>query len=70
MLNYEILLYWSEIDQVVIAEVPELPGCSTHGDSYGEALARAQEAMAAWIAVARELGRPVPEPRGRRLMYA
>jgi len=24
--HYEIILYWSEEDQAVIAEVPELPG--------------------------------------------
>ena len=70
MLKYEIILYWSDLDQVVIAEVPELPGCKTHGDTYEEALAMAQEAMQAWIDVARETGRPVPEPKGRRLMYA
>ncbi|HEY0016417.1 MAG TPA: type II toxin-antitoxin system HicB family antitoxin [Longimicrobium sp.] len=70
MLKYEIILYWSDLDQVVIAEVPELPGCKTHGDTYEEALAMAQEAMQAWMDVARETGRPVPEPKGRRLMYA
>jgi predicted RNase H-like HicB family nuclease len=70
MLKYEIILYWSDIDQAVIAEVPELPGCKTHGDTYEEALAMAQEAMQGWIEVARELGRPVPQPKGRRLMYA
>lgn len=70
MLKYEIILYWSDIDQVVIAEVPELPGCKTHGDTYEEALAMAQEAMQAWIEVAAEVGKPVPEPKGRRLMFA
>ena len=70
MLKYEIILYWSDLDQVVIAEVPELPGCKTHGDTYEEALATAQEAMQAWIDVARETGRPVPEAKGRKLMYA
>jgi predicted RNase H-like HicB family nuclease len=70
VLKYEIILYWSDLDQVVIAEVPELPGCKTHGDTYEEALAMAQEAMQAWMDVARETGRPVPEPKGRRLMYA
>lgn len=63
MLKYEIILYWSDIDQVVIAEVPELPGCMTHGDTYEEALAMAQEAMQAWIDVAVEVGKPVPEPK-------
>lgn len=52
---------------MVIAEVPGLPGRMTHGDTYEEALVMAQEAMRAWIDVARELGRPVPEPKGRKL---
>ena len=70
VLKYEIILYWSDIDQVVIAEVPELPGCKTHGGTYEEALAMAREAMQGWIEVARELGRSIPEPRGCRLMSA
>lgn len=69
MYRYEIILYWSEDDAVFIAEVPELPGCMAHGDTQDEALHQAQQAMAAWIEVARETGRAVPEPRGR-LMYA
>jgi len=69
MYRYEIILYWSVEDDVFIAEVPELPGCMAHGDTQDEALHQAQEAMAAWIEVAQELGRPIPEPRGR-LMYA
>lgn len=67
MLKYEIILYWSDVDQVVIAEIPELPGCKTHGDTHEEALAMAKDAMAGWIEATRELGRPVPEPRGRKL---
>ena len=67
--RYEIILYWSAEDAAFIAEVPELPGCMAHGDTQDEALHQAQEAMAAWIEVAQELGRPIPEPRGR-LMYA
>ncbi|HST58243.1 MAG TPA: type II toxin-antitoxin system HicB family antitoxin [Longimicrobium sp.] len=70
MLKYEIILYWSDEDEVFIAEVPELPGCKTHGATYEEALAMAKDAMEGWIDVTRELGRPIPEPKGRRLMYA
>lgn len=69
MYRYEIILYWSAEDAAFIAEVPELPGCMAHGDTQDEALHQAQEAMAAWIEVAREIGRSIPEPRGR-LMYA
>lgn len=69
MHRYEIILYWSAEDSAFIAEVPELPGCMAHGDTQEAALHQAQEAMNAWISVAQEIGRPIPEPRGR-LMYA
>lgn len=69
MYRYEIILHWSAEDAAFIAEVPELPGCMAHGDTQDEALHQAQQAMAAWVEVAQEIGRPIPEPRGR-LMYA
>ena len=70
MHRYETIIYWSNEDQLFIAEVPELPGCMAHGDTPQDALAEAQEATALWIETATEFGDPVPEPRGRRLMYA
>lgn len=70
MYKYETIIYWSEEDQSFIADVPELPGCMAHGASADEALANAQEAMQLWIDTAREFGDPVPEPKGRRLVYA
>ena len=69
MTKYEIILYWSEEDQSFIAEVPELAGCAADGATYQEALANAEVVIREWIETARELGRAVPEPRGR-LMYA
>lgn len=68
-IKYEIILYWSNADQAFIAEVPELPGCAADGETYQEALANAEVVVQEWIETARELGRPIPEPRGR-LMYA
>lgn len=67
--RYEIILYWSQADQAFIAEVPELPGCAADGATYQEALANVEVIIREWIETARELGRAVPEPRGR-LMYA
>jgi predicted RNase H-like HicB family nuclease len=64
-IRYEIILYWSKEDQAFIAEVPELPGCAADGTTYQEALANAQVIIREWIETARELGRPVPEPRGK-----
>ncbi len=67
--RYEIILYWSEEDQAIIAEVPELPGCAADGANYQEALANVQIVMAEWIETAQELGRAIPQPKGR-LMFA
>jgi predicted RNase H-like HicB family nuclease len=67
--RYEIIMYWSEEDQAFIAEVPELPGCAADGASYLETLANLERVIDEWIETARELGRPIPEPKGR-LMYA
>ena len=68
--RYEVIIYWSDEDQAFIAEVPELPGCMAHGESYESALASAREAMALWIDTAKEFGDPVPQPKGRRLLFA
>lgn len=70
MHRYEIIIFWSNEDQAFIADVPELPGCKAHGDTPAEALANAQEAMTLWLDTAQEFGDPIPEPKGRRLMYA
>ena len=70
MFKYETIIYWSEEDQAYLAEVPELPGCMAHGDSYESALANAKEAIQLWIDTAQEFGDLIPVPKGRRLMYA
>ena len=68
--KYEIIIYWSDIDGTYIAEVPELPGCAADGATYLEVLTEVQVIMDEWIETATELGRPIPEPKGRRLMFA
>lgn len=69
MYKYEIIIYWSEQDAAYIAEVPELSGCMSDGTSAKAALANAEVVISEWIATAKELNRPIPEPRGR-LKYA
>lgn len=69
MSKYEIIIYWSKEDEAFIAEVPELPGCMADGANYQEALANAEVIIEEWIETAREIGRPVPEPKGR-LVFA
>ena len=67
--RYEIIIYWSAEDDAFIAEVPELPGCAADGPTYEATVANVKIVISEWIETAKELGRPVPEPRGR-LMYA
>jgi predicted RNase H-like HicB family nuclease len=67
--RYEVIIYWSESDQAYIAEVPELPGCAADGPSYRKAILAVEVVMKEWIETAKELGRPIPKPRGR-LLYA
>ena len=69
-LRYEVILYWNAEDSAYIAEVPELPGCMADGETYAEALTNAETVMRMWIEIARELGRDIPAPKGRRLMFA
>jgi len=40
-----------------------------HGRTPDEALANCKEAMDLWLDTAREFGRAVPKPKGRRLQY-
>ena len=70
MNRYEIIILGSDEDKAFVADVPELPGCVAHGPSQCEALRNAKEAVQLWVDTARESGLPVPEPKGRRLMYA
>lgn len=69
MSKYEVIIYWSKDDQAFIAEVPELPGCAADGATYQEALANVETITREWIETAKDLGRPIPEPKGR-LVFA
>ena len=69
MSKYEIIIYWSEEDRAFIAEVPELPGCAADGATYKEALTNIEVIIQEWIETAKELGRPIPQPKGR-LVFA
>lgn len=69
MSKYEVIIYWSKDDQAFIAEVPELLGCAADGATYQEALANVETMIQEWIETAKDLGRSIPEPKGR-LIFA
>ena len=66
-MKYEVIIYWSQEDQAFIAEVPELAGCAADGETYQEALQNVELIMQEWIETAQQLGRIVPQPKGRLL---
>jgi predicted RNase H-like HicB family nuclease len=67
MIKYEMIIYWSETDQAYLAEVPELAGCMADGATYREAVENAEQVIAQWLETTKELGRDIPEPKGRLL---
>lgn len=70
MYKYEIIIYWSDEDNAYSAEVPELPGCTAHGNTSEKALYNANEAIQLWIDTAKKYNDSIPQPRGKRLMFA
>lgn len=67
MTHYELIIYWSDTDNAFVVEVPELPGCMADGATYQEAVINAEVVIQEWLATARELNRPIPQPKGRLL---
>jgi predicted RNase H-like HicB family nuclease len=68
-MEYGVVLHWSDEDEALIAEVPELPGCAADGETYQEALSNVEVIIEEWIETAQSLGRSIPESRGR-LVFA
>lgn len=69
MHKYELVIYWSRDDELFVVEVPELPGCMADGKTYDEAVKNAQVAIDEWIETAKDLGREIPQAKGK-LAYA
>ena len=47
-----------------LAEVPELPGCMSDGETPQQAIENVMDAIGCWIEAAEEDGQPVPVPAG------
>lgn len=68
-MGYGLVIYWSEADSTFLVEVPELPGCMADGATYEEAVANAKIVISGWLGTATALGRPIPEPEGKREFF-
>ena len=69
MKDYHVNIFWSDEDECYVADIPDLKYCSAFGDTPEHALAEVEQAKEGWLAVAREQGKPIPEPRYRPAIY-
>lgn len=60
--KYSVLIRYCKVDDIYVASVPELKGCTAHGSTRTEALEEIGTAIELWIETATEVGEPVPEP--------
>lgn len=67
--DYHINIFFSEEDGGWIADVPDLASCSAFGATPEEALREVERARDAWLAAARDTGKPIPPPRYRPAIY-
>lgn len=58
-MKFQVIIDQDE-DGVFVAEVPSLPGCVTQGVTRREAVANAQEAIAAYLESLNERDEPIP----------
>ncbi len=69
MTDYHINIFFSDEDGGYIADIPDLQACSAFGDTTEQALSEVERAKTAWLAAARETGKPIPSPQYRPLIY-
>ncbi len=62
MKDYHINIFFSQEDEGYIADVPDLPMCSTFGKTPAEALAEVETAKQLWLETARAEGKAIPKP--------
>lgn len=69
MKDYHINVFYSDDDGGYIADIPDLEVCSAFGDTPEQAVAEVLRAKEAWLAVAAEAHRDIPQPRYRPAIY-
>lgn len=62
MTFYPIAVFHTEEDGGFFGVVPDLPGCTAHGETPEEALREARIAQELWLEGVRERGWTIPEP--------
>lgn len=61
-LRYALVIERSTEDEVFVVSVPDIPRLHTHGSTREEAAGMGNDAVALWLAGARETGIRIPPP--------
>lgn len=69
MKDYHINIFYSKEDNGYIADIPDLEACSAFGKTPKEALDQLQIAKETWFETARSIGKPIPRPRYKPVLY-
>lgn len=69
MKDSHINVFYSEEDGGYIADIPDLAYCSAFGETPEEAVKKVQIAKKTWLEVAKEQGKPIPNPTYRPTIY-
>ena len=59
MVNYRVIIEQDE-DGILVARVPDLPGCATEGKNREELMVNVKEAIEAYLEALKKDGEPVP----------
>jgi predicted RNase H-like HicB family nuclease len=69
MKDYHVNVFFSDDDGCYVADIPDLRFCSAFGATPEEAMREVQKAKRAWLRVAKDRGRTIPEPKYRPAIY-
>ncbi|MEX2430706.1 MAG: type II toxin-antitoxin system HicB family antitoxin [Dehalococcoidia bacterium] len=69
MRDHHINIFYSDEDACYVADIPDLRYCSAFGEVPEAALREVLQAKEAWLSVARQEGKIIPEPRYRPAIY-
>jgi len=62
VLQYSISIRYDVNDNIFVANVPELPGCMAHGETYEDSIREIKIAMELWLEDAEENNEHIPQP--------
>ena len=63
MTHYVAIIEDAGPDRAVGVWFPDLPGCTSAGDDFDEALRNAPEALELYVGAIKDDGKPLPRPR-------